>query len=259
MQSVAIQFTQDMQRAEANLDLVNSTFDLAKYDSKNMRSTHPVAIGAIDVLQKARIVGSTVEAYDGSYLSICAQFEFAVRNLVEVFTNQLNTKIPMYNNLPTCITEWYPKGCSEILLHITQEKYNHLTQLAILNSLASCIRCTAKKPYHFIPDAFSSHDNNLRPGVIDEIFKKRLGLDKIWNKLGRETILSTYLGSPNPQTTEQRARAKLEAAISLRNNIIHRGQGFFHPGESDLRDTARYFDALVSSLANVLDRYLASL
>ncbi len=257
MQNVAAQFTQEMLQAEIYIDLVNSTFDLAKHDSKGLRSKHPVALGAIDVWQKARKMGSTVEAYDGSYLSIYAQFEFAVRNLIEVFTNQMNTKIPIYGNLPNGIREWYPKGCSEILLHIDHDKYQHITQSAVMNSLASCVKCSLKRPYHLIPEAFSSHEHNLLPSVIEEIFNNRLGIEKVWQKLGQETVLSTCLGSTNPVTAAQRARMKLSVAITQRNNIIHRGQAFSHLGESELRDTVRYFKALVSSLANVLDKYLA--
>lgn len=259
MQSVAAKFSQDMQQVEVYIDLVNSAFDLAKYDYKNLRSKHPVALGAIGVCQTARKLGSTVEVYDGSYLSICAQYELAVRNLIEVFTNHMNIKIPMYSNLPEQIRTWYPKGCSVILLNMGGDKYQNITQVSVMSSLASCVKCSLKKPYNLIPEAFSDHEHNLRDKVIEDIFDERLGLQKVWQKLGRETVLSTHLGSTNSQTTEQRARSKLNGVMLQRNNIIHRGQGFYHPGESELRDTARYFSVLVSSLANVMDKYLASI
>jgi hypothetical protein len=257
MQNIATQFTQSMQQAEDYIDLASSAFDLAKHDYKNLRSKHPIAVNAIDVCKKARKLGSTVEVYDGSYLSICAQYEQTVRKLVEVFTNELNAKIPIYSNLPEKIRQWYPKGCSMILLN-GREKYQYINQDAIMGSLASCVKCSLKKPYSLIPEAFSDHDHNLRDGVIEVIFGERLGLQKVWQKLSHEVILSTYLGSTNPLTTEQLARSKLNGAMLQRNNIIHRGQGFHHPGESELSDTARYFNVLISSLANVLDKYLAA-
>jgi len=259
MKKVSAQFTLDMGKAEAFVDLVASTFDLAKRDVKQLRSKHPVAIGALDVHSKARKLGNTADAYDGAFLTICAQFEFVVRDLIEVFIDHLSIKIPIFRNLPDTIRTFYPRGCATVLINLEQDKFQHLTQEMVLFSLASCVRCSAKRPYHFIGEAFSNHERNLNARVIDQICRERLGLDDVWKRLARQNALASCLGSKNEDTTEKRARETLDAAIRHRNNIIHRGKSFYHTGESEVRDSARFFTVLIDNLATVMDNFLQSL
>jgi hypothetical protein len=256
MKTVSTQFALDMNKAEAFVDLVSSTFELAKHDIKKLRSKHPVVINALDIHSKVRNLGTTADTYDGAFLTICAQFESAVCDLIEVFIGHLTTKIPIFQNLPVIIRTFYPKGCAIILSNLEQDKFKHLTQEMVLSSLASCVNCSAKKPYHFLGEAFSNHERNLSANVIDNMCQERLGLDSVWKRLARQGTLAPFLGSMNEATTEQRARETLDAAIRHRNNIIHRGKSFYHTGESEVRDYARFFTVLVGSFATVLDNFL---
>ncbi|AQX74568.1 hypothetical protein B1772_03490 [Dehalococcoides mccartyi] len=259
MNILSARFSDDMRKTEEFVDLIKSTFDLAKQDIKHLRSKHPIMVNALDVHTKARKLGGTSEVYDGAFLTICAQYEFTVRDLIETFAGNLSSKIPIFQNLPDIIRSYYPKGCATLLLHIDQEKYNHLTQQDVLSSLASCVNCSTGSPYHFVVDAFSNHERNLNAGVINEIYSQRLGMKDIWKRIARQTALADYLGSKDKNTVEKIAKEKLDGAIKHRNNIIHRGRSFSHTGESEVRNTAQYFSALMDSLAIVMDKYEQSL
>ncbi len=259
MKNVSSQFAKDMLQAELSIDIVTAIFRLAKYETKTFRSKHPIALEAISIHEKVRQLGTTLEAYDGAFLSICAQYEFATRTLIERFISQLDTEIPLYSNLPETIRDWYPEGCANIILNVNQDKFQNITHSSILVSLASCINCSLKRPYHLIPEAFSYHDKNLSADIIQQIFQKRLGIKSVWQKLGRQKALSDHLHTPNNPTTEQVARQRLNGAIQQRNNIIHRGKAFYHPGESEIQETARFFRVLIGSLAEVMVKNLAAM
>lgn len=258
MNNLSIQFAKDMQKAELFIDMVNATFKLAKGDIRYFRSKHQIAADVVAIHKKTRELGTSLEALDGTYLSICAQYEFVTRNLIETFINKLNNKIPLYSNLPEPIRDWYPRGCANLILN-SSDKYPNITQTLLLNSIASCMKCSIKQPYHLVPEAFSYHDNNLRSDIILDLFQTRLGIEKVWQKLGRQKILTDYLHSSNAPTTEQLARKKLDTTIVQRNNIIHRGQSFTHPGESVVHDTAQFFGVFVEGLSDILIKYLASI
>jgi hypothetical protein len=260
MNKVYTQFAKDMEQIIVFVELFSAIRNLAKHDLKNMRSNHPVAAEAKIVHAKAReLSSSAVVVYDGPFLTACAQFEMAVRDMIEAFISNLMRKITDYSHLPKPVMDWHPRGCAQILLNIHQDKFKHLTQDIVLQNLASCVHYSPKKPYRFTLEAFSDNERNLKPDIIEEIFKKRLGIDKIWQKLSREDDLTTYFGTQNSQLVEKLAREKLKEIMNRRNEIIHRGKEYYTPGESEIKECANFFKVLILSFANMLEKHLNAL
>lgn len=259
MLTIAAQFGRDMDQIVAFVDLTRSTQDLAKQDPRAFRSTHPLATAARDVHQKARrLTLPTVVAYDGAFLGACAQFELCVRRLIEGFLVQATTKLPDYSHLPQAIREWHPRGCANILVRLKSDKFKHLTADDIVKALASCFNSSPTSPYRLQPEAFSDNDRNFKPAVIEEQFD-HIGVKDIWQKLSRQPDLRTFLGTHSEASTMQYGKIRLSEMMDRRNDIIHRGASYYTPGESEVTQCALYFKALISSLASVMNAYLASL
>ncbi len=260
MIAVSERFTIEMNRVVAYTELVEATFDLAKHEPRKTSSRKPIDLKTHVVHQKAKEVASTAVAYDGVYLSTCALFEMAIRDLIETFINSLVVKIPSYNKLPKEIKEWNPRGCSEILININQEKFKHLSSDVILKALSTCVRPSKTSPsYTLLVEAFSNNERNFQPVFLEDVFRVRLGLDKVWHKAAYEKTLSEYLGSPHHDTTERVAKERLTSAMQRRNDIIHRGRAYYTPGQSEVKECALFFAALISALAAVLSKHLDTL
>jgi hypothetical protein len=110
-----------------------------------------------------------------------------------------------------------------------------------------------------IGDAFSDNSVNFWPETIDEMFRTRIGIEKIWQKLSRENGLQTALGTTVPATAEQVARRKLSALLHRRNDIIHRGKTYYAPSETEVRECALFFKALVANLSEIMEKHCAAL
>ncbi len=260
MNTVYTQFAKDMEQIIVFVELFSATRNLARHDLKNMRSNHPVAREAKIVHAKARELSSfAVVVYDGPFLTACAQFEMAVRDMIEAFITNLMRKIADYSHLPKAVRDWHPLGCAQILLNIHQDKFKHLTQDIVLQNLASCVHYSPKKPYRLTLEAFSDNERNFKPDIIEEMFKIRLGIDKVWQKLSRENNLISHLGTQNSQLIEKLGRERLKEIMNRRNEIIHRGKDYYTPGESEIKECANFFKVLILSFANMLEKHLNAL
>jgi hypothetical protein len=238
------------------LDILSASVAMAKSNDRYVKSKAAFVVSSKRL--KSIIIRNsnfTLVGYDGSYLTACAEFEMTVRRLIEKFVGEANVKCSEYHHLPKVIRDWYPDGCSSIILNISQDKYRHLTKDQIVKSLASCQRV---KGYTLVGEAFSDTRRNFRPKVIEEVLSIRLGLPKVWQKLSREKALQTAVGTSDLATAERALKDKLEKIIQRRNDIIHRGRSYFAPSDSEVRDCSNFLKALVSGLSSVMVNHLAS-
>jgi hypothetical protein len=190
-------------------------------------------------------------------LTACASFELGVRDLLEAYISRLNRDRAEFGHLPEAVQQWHPLGNAHLLLHLSWDQHKHLTASAIVNNLASCV-ATGGAGYSLTLEAFSTSDKNFKPQVISEILKRRVGIEKVWTKVGRETILQEYLGSASPALTERLAVERLTAVMDRRNAVIHRGRHYYTASESEVRDCARYLAVLIGAIAEVLEKHIVT-
>jgi len=258
MLTIATTFQSNMDRVIDFVDLSLATFDLAKPSLSRFRSTHPVAVAARDVYAKVRAIPLGLSlACEGAYLSACAQFEQAVRDLIEEAAIQAAAKKGTFALLPAEMQAFHTNGCGNILQNLTQDKFKHLTAAGIVGALHGCV-VTGAAPLSLVVEAFSSNERNFKPHIISE-HVKRLGVKKVWNLLALQPVLQGHFGTASPADAEKFARERLERIMDKRNTIIHRGKGFAAPSDAEVRECANYFKALAEALARVLVDYIASL
>jgi hypothetical protein len=181
MKSIASRFALEMDAIYYFVDVILSAIELSKADFRGINSRKRCFITAQRLKEVVRNGGNlTVVAYDGAFLSSCAVFELCIRNLIEQYIDRAVNKCTIFNHLPKEIRDWYPIGCSNILLNLNQDKFSHITKETVINSIASCVRPSQKKGYNLLGEAFSDNTRNFWPNEIDEFFSKRLGISKIW-------------------------------------------------------------------------------
>jgi len=219
MREIANRFSDQMDRICHYIDFIIAAIKLTKVPREGLRFGHGFVVAASSFTDAVQKIGNfTIAAYDGAYLTACAEYELGIREFIETYTARVADKCHDYHHLPKDMREWYPEGCARLILSIEQDKYRHLTKDTVIGSLASCVRPSKSKRYTLLGEAFSYNERNFSPPVVDECFK-RLGIDKIWQKLSREVCMQHELGTRNHMTTEQRAKSKLSELIQRRNDI----------------------------------------
>jgi hypothetical protein len=259
MLSVAAKVANDMRQVVTLLEVLAASVGVAQVSAKGFRSKHPMAKAALTLQQRfPNSLAVMTVVHDGAYLTLCADLELALRELIIRYVEQAQAKCPDYNHLPRKMRDWYPRGCGELLVNLSQDRFEHLTQLEIHRSLASCLGSPAK-PYSLIGDAYAYNNRNFWPKELEQHFDERLGIPKIWQKLSRSTRFQTALGATAPGTAEMVARNKLEQLLGRRNDIVHRGKSYYTASDSEVRGAAAYCTDLTQALAELLVQQLAAI
>jgi hypothetical protein len=257
MLTIAKNFAAEMAQIVAFVDLSSATFALARADLKRFRSKHALGIAAVDLHARARAASSGLPlACEGAFLTACAQFELAVRGVIEETANRAAAKKANFRSLPIVMQEEHVDGCARILQKWKLDKYKHLPPNVVINSLTTCYSKGVR--YSLVVEAFSSNDANFRPETITKHMKK-LGLNKLWEKLSRETCLQIYFGGVSVKDTSRFSAETLKSLMEKRNTIIHRGKSFASPSSKEVEDGAKFFSVLIEALANVTTTYVATL
>jgi hypothetical protein len=257
MQQIAQDFSKRAQDIVAFLDIISTSITVAKADHKNIRSRSSFVSSSKRL--KAKIIQSpyfSLTAYDGSFLTVCAEYEMTIRKLIEKFVLDAAQKCNEYHHLPKEMRDWYPDGCSNLILNIAQDKNAHLTKDMILQSLASCQKIMG---YSLLGEAFSDSSRNFWPAVVEDMLSKRMGLSKVWQKISRQTTIQSFIGTDNLSTVERQSKDRLENIMRRRNDIIHRGRSYYTPSDSEVRDAANFLTVLINCLANVIKLHFDSL
>ena len=259
MNSIAASYAVQMSRIAAWVDLINRVVNLGTEDINRLRSTVPVAVRARDVHQGITGLGSTatIIAYEGAFLTACAEFELTVREMVEKFVDQARTTKATFSDLPVAMQKRQHKGCAKIITYLDQERFNHLTIDQVIADLYSC-HPTSPAAYKLLPEAFSENERNFNWSMTKEVME-RLGISDFGDRIGNEGGLATLLSTTVGQNTMSRASGRLNEMMRRRNQIVHRGRSAYSPSESDVRECASFFATFAQSLANVLTAHLATL
>jgi predicted transcriptional regulator len=251
MLTIANRFSAQMNKLIATVDMIKAAFDLSGQDIKRFRSKHSIAVAARDIHREAANADSTV-SFDGAFLVACAQFEYTFKNLMEWYIGELEAKIQAYNQLPGRIQEWHKEGSAHILSNMTNVEFKHLQAENIIANLASYQNPNDRRQYALTPEAFSYSPRNLRPGIVQDIMAKRLGINNIWQKLSRNANIQQYLGSTVKRIVERLLQSTLDGFIERRNQIIHRGRNYYTASETDVKNCSEFFSVLVQGLADFL-------
>jgi hypothetical protein len=259
MLNVAAKVATAMRQVAMLLDVLAASVGVAQVSPKGFRSKHPLARAALSLQQRFPASSAlTTVVHDGAYLTLCADFELALRELVIRYVEEAQRKCPDYNHLPQRMRDWYPRGCGELLVNLSQDRFRHLTQSEIHRSLASCLGSPAKS-YFLVGDAYAYNNRNFWPNDLAQHFDERLGIPKIWQKLSRNGRLQVALGCNVPATAEMLARKKLEGLLSRRNDIVHRGKLYYTASDSEVRAAASYCTDLTQAVAEMLVEQLAAI
>ncbi len=259
MRTVAATFDKTVSGVVDFVELTNAVFDLARIDTAHLAAQNGFQEISIVQVKARALPGRTSVALEGAFLSNCAHYELAVRDLIEAFISQVSTKLTAFHHIPRAIRDWHPRGCAKIMLELERDKFQHLTADTITKAISSCETASIKAPYRFLLDAFSAHERNLSANVVEDMLARRLGIDKIWQRLSHRPEMESYFGTNNHEMLERLSRSRLDDLIQRRNGIIHRGRATYAISQTELVEASTFLRVLITSLAEIMTAVLAAL
>jgi len=231
-------FDQDLDRVEQLLRLIHTFRDFAGEDAE-------LSGYAKDLYDVAQVARTDLPVLSGSLLLyLVGRFESFVRQLVGTIVDDLVDKSASYGDLPPALRK-------EVLtrtLQINQNpsKFNHdATSAAALAAQLASNLASPTTSSSFYVDALTATitESNMRPDILAELFK-RVGINAVWDTLGKQLALKTFLGEVGDDGCKKAAVARLDDIMSERNKIAHPTGNALFPDASTVEDVARYFRVL---------------
>ncbi|NVO30242.1 HEPN domain-containing protein [Hymenobacter lapidiphilus] len=256
MISISNNFSAKLDEVDKFIQINEELLQLGKININRFRTKHDIGIpiGKLYPLVSTSSLFSIV-AYEGSFLSVCAEFELCIREMIEKYVDLLSAKCGLFTHMPEVIRNFYPHGCASIMSNITQDKFKHISIDIIINSLISIKK---NKSFNLVPEVFSDNERNFKSNLIDEIFSKRIGVKDLWKRISREAEMQNYFPGSSVENVERLSKLKLDDFIQKRNEVIHRGRSYYAPSTGDVKDCIKFFKCIVTCIATILSSSLAA-
>lgn len=260
MNVVASTFSGRMSKVAEWIDLVDILFALGTDDIRRLRSRVSAANRTRDLHRAATGLGTTltVVAYEGAFLTVCAEFELAIREMIEVFIDRACAAKPTFGALPSAMQKRQHAGCAKIITHIDRPNFNHLTVDQVVDCLYSCHPTSSLPRYRLLPEAFSENERNFSWSMLKEVMD-RLGVANFLDRIGIHTGMAAHFGAQVGPRTANLVVSRLDEMMRRRNNIVHRGRTTHSPSATDVKECAAFLAALVISVSDVLSAHLVAL
>jgi len=218
-------------------------------------------VGARRVVTAARAMGTSraIVPFEGAYLYVCAEFEWAVRELIEDFGNSVALKVKRFSDLPERLQKRNVTSSAIILGDFDADRFPALTQFDVISKLHTCLDpSTPDHGYEICEEALSYSRRNFRWKVIKEVFGD-LGVANMMATMSADGKVQKALGVSSAGTVESMLPRELDQIIDTRNRIIHRSGVFTSPTSADVRRIIKTLRAIVSGLEKVLTSHYRTL
>lgn len=236
-------FVKDVDRVGQLLDLTRVFREFAGQEIEPSSYAH-------DLWVAAQSVRTDLPIFSGSLLLyLCGRFEYFVRELVSTIVDDMVDKVPSYQDLPESLRREY----IDRTLSINQNpfKFNHTraTAAALAAELASNLtgNCGPSLGLRLDASVVTITEANMNSTTLTELFK-RVAIDRVWDTLGKQLPLQSYLGEGNEQDCKKAAVARLDDIMKERNRIAHPTGSTIFPDAKTVDDVAQYLRVLAQVL-----------
>ncbi len=255
MRSILQTFLGHLNDVERNVSLVEDLRVLGAASAPRSALRGPLgrAAGSVRGTIRSQRTWETI-ALDGSLLYLSAQFEVAVRDLVEELVRLKCQKVSVYTDLPEDIRVQNLRFIGDLLRRGPENPRDPTVDyVQVVEDLIQCHRMGT--PVRLYAGGFSQHDRNLWPDELKDLMR-RAGVTELWPQICGDQVLQQYLNCAGQGTTVVSARGRLSQFISDRNAISHRGPGYQTIGPSVMLDYVGFFRCLMPALVGVLESHL---
>jgi hypothetical protein len=183
-------------------------------------------------------------------MSACVTRLYAIyEDFVETLVSDYLDVIPelcAFEDLAESVRAEYRVGISHLLNRLDSPRYSHLNHADLIRWYHEAL--IAQRPYRFVPEALTRHDENLRLSVLGGMLK-RVQLNDLQGWLSHHDAIAGLFDEPG--ALWEQVEAELKNFIQLRNDAAHGSLSALAGPETLLRHCD-----LVSALVQALSAYL---
>ena len=239
-------FEKDIGRVEQLLRLIYTFRDFAGQAAE--LSGH-----AQDLYEVAQNARTDLPILSGSLLLyLCGRFEYFVRELVGTIVDDLVDKAATYEELPIALRKEVLTRTLQINLNPSKYNHNAPSASALAAQLANNLSSRSDGSTSIFVDAttVTITESNMRPDVLVDLFK-RVGINGLWDTLGKQLTLKSFLEEATDDGCKKAAIARLDDIMNERNKVAHPIGDVTFPDAAIVEDIAHYFRALAQVLVDL--------
>lgn len=203
----------------------------------------------------------SIVPYEGAFLFACAEYELAVRELVEVYADSVRLKVKRFELLDEKLRKRHLEQSAAILTELHHDRFRSsgLTELQIVQRLLLCLDpSTPDYGFELNQEAISYCRNNYDWKNLKLVFQE-LGITELIDKVVQRKGLRDALGGLSVAHARNALIRSLDDMMLMRNRIIHRNSSSRSPSHSDVRRASLVLEELVLSLHSVLQDHFRNL
>jgi hypothetical protein len=239
------EFVKDLDRVEQLLGLIHVFRGFAAQE------TEPAGYAG-GLWVTAQRVRTDLPIFSGSLLLyLCGRFEYFVRELISAIVDDLVDKAAKYEDLPDALRKEYLTRTLSISLSPIKFDRTPATASALAAELANNLAGNNDGPSLRVDaSTITITESNMNPGMLIDLFK-RVGIASLWDTLGQQLPLKTYLGEATNAGCKAAATARLEDVMNERNKVAHPTGSTVFPDATTVQNTAQYFHVLAQVLVDL--------
>lgn len=201
-----------------------------------------------DIVQSfLRIKESRPEGLYGPLLvRLLAAFERYVRTLIVWAVEHRNAAAGKYEDLSPTIANRNRILTGRVLASAEVPDHLVFDIPALIENLATC-KAGGSGSFRLNAGVFSAGIAGCSPKHLDKALEY-VDINDCWDSIGKDTKLSTILGTKGARPTGTGAKDKLKELSRLRNQLAHGGDGAPLISETDLRDAITFIGAFSKAL-----------
>lgn len=247
--SALAEFAKDLDRVEQLLGLIHDFRGFAATADSPQESEFSVY--ASKLWATAQEVRTDLPLLSGSLLLyLCGRFEYFVRELVESVVDELVDGVTRFDELPDSLRKEYLIR----ILSINQNpgRFNQTAATAALLAAELAENLAGKSSSQGLnvdSTVITITESNMNSTTLAEVFK-RVNFANLWDTLGKQLTLKTYLGEAADADCRKAAIAHLDAIMNDRNKIAHPTKDTEFPDVESVQEIAQFFRVLSQVLVD---------
>jgi hypothetical protein len=241
-------FMADLERVDQLLGMIVDFREFAA--TLNYREKYPDWTQAQQLMMRADLVRTDLPVLSGSLLMyVCGRFENFVRELVGGIVDEIVDHVQGYEELPEALRREYLNRTLQINQNPSRYNYTSSGAVALAAGLAANIASINDASYNLRIDAsvITVTEANMNSLTVADLFK-RVGMEKLWDTLGKQSGLRVYLGKSNEAECARAAKERIDEIMTARNRIAHPTKDTDFPDAGQVREMAKFLGVLAKVL-----------
>lgn len=215
------EFDRDIKRAKDLLELMKKFREFAASTvPEEVTNGNTPWVEAEELAEIAPGVRTDLPLLSGSLLLyICGRFESFVRELVIALADDLNSKFPVFHDLPDNVKKELFRQTLNVANAPQRYNYTSSDAEALIVSLGNNLTHTAG-PFTVRSDVLAITESNMHHRTVAEIFK-RVNISDIWHDIAKQAKIRTYLEKYDDGDCRAEVTRELDRIMKDRNRLAH--------------------------------------